>query len=102
MLRRSRVWPKPEQSIAPIVESIRKGLAAQAHAGGGLYEAWAKFAPPNLVSSGEVGVLSQGGVLTIKATSASAKFEIEVWLRSGGLAQLRDACSRTLRRVKVV
>ncbi|MFA6045399.1 MAG: hypothetical protein WC718_10480 [Phycisphaerales bacterium] len=100
-LRKHRVWSKPELSIGPLVEAMRKNLAARANASAGLEDAWAALAPPELRDSGVVGALSAGGILTIKASNSSAKFEIEVWLRGGGEAALRSACTRTLQRVRV-
>lgn len=101
-LRSSRVRKATPPTIGPVVESIRKGLAARADASAGLDEAWSRLAPAELREAAMVGGLSPGGVLTIRAQGAAARFEIEVWLRSGGLDALRQACTRSLRRVKVV
>lgn len=101
LLRTHRVWARPQQSIGPLVDAIRKDLAARANASAGLDDAWARLAPPELLSSATVGALSAGGILTLRAANASAKYEIEVWLRAGGEAALRSACTRTLRRVRV-
>lgn len=100
-LRKYRVWAKPQQSIGPLVEAVRNALVARAGASAGLEDAWATLAPPELRDSGTVGALSAGGILTIKARSSVAKYEIDMWLRGGGEAALRNACTRTLRRVKV-
>jgi hypothetical protein len=46
--------------------------------------------------------LTAGGVLTVHGDDAAAVYEMDQWVRSGGLALLRSACGATLRSVKVV
>jgi hypothetical protein len=46
--------------------------------------------------------LTPGGLLTVRGNDASVVYEMDQWLRSGGLAVLRAACSVGLKRVKVV
>ncbi|MBI1189440.1 MAG: DUF721 domain-containing protein [Tepidisphaera sp.] len=102
LLRKNRVWRSPQQHLGPLVESVQREVATRANASAGLDDAWARLAPPELQGAAVVGGLSAGGILTIRASGAAARYEIEVWLRSGGEAALRGACTRTLRRVKVI
>ena len=42
------------------------------------------------------------GVLTIEASDTATRYEVDRWLRAGGLEMLRKRSPRTLTRVKVV
>lgn len=81
---------------------LQKSFTRSAGALGGLDEAWGSLLPPELAGVSRPQKLTAGGLLTVRATDAAAVYEVDQWVRSGGLAVLRGACKATLRRVKVV
>jgi hypothetical protein len=100
-LRRFRVRAPADTSLAPDIESIRRDLAGRRRATGGLDQAWDAIVPPDLRQSTRVERLTPGGVLTITAADSAALYEMDRWIRSGGLETLRAHCSVPLRRVKL-
>lgn len=100
-LRKFRNAPKRDLSIAVDVEQYRRKFVRQAGAFGGLDDAWAKLAPPELAKVAKLVKLTPGGVLHIECADASACFEVDQWKRSGGVALLRSKCSVTLKDVRV-
>lgn len=99
-LRTFRPPMRAGDSIASEVERFARDLAKHEHAAGGLARAWASLAPQALQRVTRVDRL-HAGVLTIVASDASAMYDAQMWLAEGGLAALRGAAARTLRRVKV-
>lgn len=100
-LRTFRPGLRAADSIGGEVERFARELAKHEHAAGGLARSWAALAPQALQHVTRVDRL-HGGVLTVIASDASAKYDAEMWLAEGGLAALRGVAARTLRRVKVV
>jgi hypothetical protein len=101
-LRKHRAPKKRDLSIGDDIERLRKQVARRAGALGGLDESWGELVPAALAAVCRAERLTPGGVLTVRATDASAMYEMDQWVRGGGLARLRAACSATLRSVKVV
>jgi hypothetical protein len=101
-LRKYRAPAKRDLSIGGEVDRLRKQVTRRAGALGGLDEAWAEIVPPALAGVCRAQRLTPGGVLTVRATDSSAMYEMDQWVRGGGLGALRAACSATLRHVKVV
>lgn len=99
-LRVFRPGLRGAESIASEVERFASELAKHEHAAGGLARSWAALAPQAIQQVTRVDRL-HGGVLTVVASDASAKYDAEMWLAEGGLAALRGVAARTLRRVKV-
>lgn len=99
-LRTFRPPMRAGDSITSEVERFARELAKHDHAAGGLARAWASLAPQTIQQVTRVDRL-HGGVLTVVASDASAKYDAEMWLAEGGLAALRGVAARTLRRVKV-
>lgn len=99
-LRVFRPGLRGADSIASEVERFARELAKHEHAAGGLARSWATLAPQAIQQVTRVDRL-HGGVLTVIASDASAKYDAEMWLAEGGLAALRGVAARTLRRVKV-
>jgi hypothetical protein len=87
-------------SIGAEVEKLRKAVVRRAGALGGLDELWGEVVPGELASLTRPVKLTVGGVLTVKGTDSSAVWAFDQWIRSGGLAVLRGACTATLRSVK--
>jgi hypothetical protein len=100
-LRAFRPGLRGADSIASEVERFASELAKHEHAAGGLARSWAALAPQAIQQVTRVDRL-HGGVLTVVASDASAKYDAEMWLAEGGLAALRGVAARTLRRVKVI
>lgn len=73
---------------------MRRGLGAVA-------AAWGQIVPPELAERTALVGISRG-VLTVRASDASAKYELERLLRSGGEAAVVRASPVSLRRVRVV
>lgn len=99
-LRVFRPGLRGADSIAGEVERFARELAKHEHAAGGLARSWAALAPQAIQQVTRVDRL-HGGVLTVIASDASAKYDAEMWLAESGLAALRGVAARTLRRVKV-
>jgi hypothetical protein len=102
LLQRYRNKPKADFSIAKDVEAIRKALVRTANAAGGMEEVWGELVPQGLAGVSRVVKLTPGGVLTVSANDSAVVYELDQWLRGGGLATLRARCKVTLRRVKLV
>jgi len=103
-IERLRIWRPASRSagsIASEVEALTNMLQRNEVAAGGLARAWATLAPRDLQAVTRVERL-HAGVLTVIASDASAKYEVEMWLQESGLSSLRGLSARTLRRVKVV
>jgi hypothetical protein len=101
-LRQFRVAKRRDLSIGDELERLRKQVTRRAGALGGLDELWMELLPRELVGVCRAERLTPGGVLTVRASDASAVYEVDQWVRGGGLAVLRANCSATLRSVKVV
>ncbi len=99
-LRAFRPGVRGADSISSEVERFARELAKHEHAAGGLARAWSTLAPQAIQQVTRVDRL-HGGVLTVVASDASAKYDAEMWLAEGGLVALRGVAARTLRRVKV-
>lgn len=100
-VRRFRVPKRQDSSLAGALEPIRRALVRQQRAVGGMDTAWAELLPAHLAPLSSVSRLTPGGVLIIAVADAGASYEIDLWLRSGGLDSLRARCATTLRRVKL-
>jgi hypothetical protein len=101
-LRKHRGSKRRDLSIGEEVERVRKQAARRAGALGGLDEQWGELVPRELAGVSRPRRLTSGGVLTVQADDAAAMYELDQWLRGGGLAVLRGACGATLRSAKVV
>jgi len=101
-LRTFRNRPQRDTSIAGDCEAVRKQLVRHQNAAGGLDLAWMELVPPQLLAQSSAVRLTPGGILTVQVSDTVALYEVDQWLRSGGLAALRARSSVTLRRVKLV
>ncbi len=100
-LRRLRATPAPDRSVRGVVEFVTRDLVRAVKARGGMDGAWDELVPPGLRAGASVERLTPGGVLCVRVRDAGARYELEVWLRSGGLEALRGRCDTPLRRVKM-
>lgn len=96
-LRSYRVFER-DRTIGKDVDRVLKGVRKQQRGAGAMEAVWEELAP---AGSGGVKSFSAGGVLIVEVADASRRYEVDVWLRSGGLESLRGRCPRTLRRVRL-
>ena len=96
-LRSWRVYAGRDVTIGPHVRAAVRDAAATRKQSDGATVAWERTAPANLRRACEVRVTA-AGTLMIKAASASARFQTDRWLKSGGEAALRAS---GVKRVKV-
>jgi hypothetical protein len=97
-LRSWRVRPDRDLTIARQVGTALRDATAKHQKSDRVAAAWESTAPAQLRQQCSIGGAS-GGVLTVKATSAAARFQLDRWLRGGGEAALR---SGGVARVKVI
>lgn len=83
--------------LAAIEKQLRKTRGAIDKLG----VSWGDVVPPRLASSSEPERLA-AGVLTIRCADASCKHLFDLWLRTGGEAQLKAAVKATVRKIKLV
>lgn len=101
-LRRYRVRPAKNISIAGDLEREVKALRKAREASGGLDGAWEELLPGELRGAARIERLTPGGILRIRAHGRSAAYLVEQWLRSGGLDLLRGRTSVAIKVFRVV
>jgi len=99
-LRKHRNREAKDISIAGELGAITRELTRQRKAVGGLDSAWDELTPANIRSAARVIRITPGGLLVLGVSSSSAKYEVDVWLRTGGLDALKARSSKTLRGVR--
>jgi len=100
-LRGFRNKPPPDLTAARQLDAIAAEARQRVRAGSAADRAWAEVAPPQLAGLVQEARISRG-VMTIKASDAPARYQIDRWLRAGGERQLISRCAASVRRVKVV
>ncbi len=100
-LRKFRNRAPADLSIAGVVEQLRKDLEKQVKRAEGIGRVWETVAPADLAAVARVDRLTPSGTLSLTVADAGARYQLDVWLRSGGLAALQRASSAPIRRVKV-
>ncbi len=101
-LHRLREWRVGKDRDLTIGLSLRDAAAKveeQRRAGRGAGESWEALVPARVRERCHV-VLVLRGVMTVKVKDASARFEVDRWLRSGGETELVKRAG--IRKVKVV
>lgn len=100
-LRQVKVRPERDLTLTKPFASEEVALRKLRRANGGLVEAWASVAPGDLADQIALRGVS-AGVATLAVTNASARYQLDRWLRSGGERELIRACRAPIRKVKVV
>jgi len=103
-LLRVRGWRNradPPWSIRAAVEEAHAAMERAARSGTALERGWREVLPESLRGRAWAVSLSRG-VLTVRASDASAKWEVDRWLRAGGERELGRAARVVIRRVKLV
>ena len=100
-LRKFRNRPPADLSIAGVVEQMRKDLEKQVKRAEGIGRVWETVAPADLAAVARVDRLTPSGTLSLTVADAGARYRLDVWLRSGGLAALQRASTAPIRRIKI-
>ncbi len=100
-LRVLRVARTKDTALGPEFERMRADLSRRRRSGGGAEAVWEVVVPDALREKAEVVGLSRG-VLRVRARHASARFELDRFLRSGGEAALIRAATVAIKRVRVL
>ena len=104
MLERLRGWrvpAVPDRSIGDEISQLVREVKQKTEAVGGFDSVWVKVAPQALAAKSRIDRLTKGGDLHVVAEDAATRYAIDLWLRSGGLAQLRAESSRGIRAIKL-
>lgn len=101
-LRRYRVRPAKNVSIAGDLEREVKALRKTHAASGGLDGAWEELLPGDLRGGARIERLTPAGILRVQAQGRSAAYLVEQWLRGGGLDLLRGRTSAAIKSFRVV
>ena len=102
-LRQLQAWRGPKRKAASMGETIAslQRSAEKAHQQlGSFVEAWDALLPAELSSRTSVET-KRGGVVHVRAGSASVAWELDRRLREGLLEELRSRCSGAISRVQV-
>lgn len=88
-------------ALADEVERLSAELSRRRRGGGSAAAAWEVVVPDSLRERCEVTGVSRG-ILTVRVRDASARFELDRFLRSGGEAALIRTAKVAIRRVKLL
>jgi glycerophosphoryl diester phosphodiesterase len=100
-LRGNRKRTEPARAITESLGRAAESLRAQQRKSSGLGAVWQTLCPTHLIDRTSVESLRRG-TATIRVEDASTRFELDRWLRTGGLDDLIHASPAALRRVKLV
>jgi len=100
-LRRYRVRPIPDTSIAADVAFMRTQFARQQKRASGFETIWAELVPPALATCTRVDRYTRTGVLVVRVVDSAARFQTTQWLAGGGLEALRARAPSTLKLVQL-
>jgi len=100
LLRRYRGLPTGRATeIATELKAIARALGHAGRAEDAITQAWLDLAPAPLRERVS-GMSLARGVLSLRTSDASARFEVDRWLRAGGQVRLARACGRGISRFK--
>ena len=102
-LQQLQAWRGPRRKAASMGETVAslQRSAEKAHQQlGSFVEAWDELLPEELSSKTSVEA-RRGGVVHVRARSASVAWELDRRLREGLLGELRSRCSGAISRVQV-
>lgn len=100
-LRGFKTKPSPDLTLRDVMSAQLRDLKKLRRGVGVIAGAWAEIVPPALAAQTTLVSLSRGS-LTVRATDAAAKYELERLLRSGAESALVRASPVALRKVRVV
>ena len=94
--------PKPlRDDLAQEFADAARQLAKLQRQLGSVSTVWCEHCPPQLIGKTRIVQLSRG-VLTIGASDAATRYEIDRFLRSGGKQKVVQSTVASIRRIKVV
>jgi len=96
----SRAVRRPTLGIGDALSIEVGAIRRQKRAVGGIGRAWAAVLPEALAMHVET-IRVNRGVLTVKATDAAGRYELDRWLRSGGRTALIESATTTVRKVRI-
>jgi len=100
-LRSHRVRPERGRDLSGDFAQTARSLQRSFRKLGGVGKAWSDCCPASLLRRTAVVSLHRG-VLTIRASDAPTRYELDRWLRQAGQDQVIQSCPTTVRRVRVV
>lgn len=100
-LRRFKVPQRPDPSLKDLMAAQLRELKKLRRGVGVIAAAWEAVIPPDLAQRTELVSLSRGS-LTVRASDAATKYQLDRLLRGGAEAALVRASPVALRKVKVV
>ncbi len=100
-LREMRVRPGRDLTVGSLVEGFARSAQKRHKATGGVAGALDEALPESLRGRMVLEGM-RAGVAIIKVDDSSARFELDRWLRAGGLDEIRRISRTTVRRVKLV
>lgn len=100
-LRAARRLPPADVAIQPELERLAQSLRRQRRAIDRVEQAWLQLLPPGLSAATTLRSIRRG-VLTVAVADATVRFELDRYLRSGGLDALRHHCAEPIARVRLV
>ena len=100
-LRRFKAPPRPDPSLKDMMAAQLRELKKLRRGVGVIAGAWEATISPELAERTELVSLARGS-LTVRASDAAAKYQLERLLRSGAEAALVRASPVALRKVRIV
>lgn len=100
-LRTLRVREAPDLSMRAVFSEESKHLERVRKRTGGAAKAWCEICPPELLRRTAIVGLNRG-VLTVRVSDASTRYELDRLLRAGAEADLLRRSAAPIRRVKLV
>ena len=100
-LRGLRVREEWDRSLGVTVRAIESELKQAERRLGGVGAVLAEVCPARLLAHCRVRSVSRG-TLIVEVDQASARYQLDRWLRSGGETRLIEASGASIRRVKLV
>jgi len=100
-LRELRNIPERDLGLGAQFDSVRKQLKKRSRSLGAIGTGWAAVVPEELLVGAALVSFSRG-VLTVRCDNASAKFNLDRFLRSGGELSLVRACPAGMVKVRLV
>ena len=100
-LRRHRVRRPHPTGLGHVVSAIRREATKQRNNHGGLSEVWDEIVPASLSSRTRVDSV-RSGVVRLVIADPSTRYEVDAFLRGGGLQELRLRAGQPIRQVRCV
>lgn len=100
-LRGFKAPPRPDQTLRDMMSAQLRELKRLRRGVGVIAAAWGDIIPAKIADQTELVSLARG-TLTVRASDAAAKYQLERLLRGGAEAALVRSSPVALRKVKVV